>query len=239
MPQFEYQYEALDNSGEPHRGVIQADSETEAAAKLQLLGKYVSRFCSTKDLGPPVIELPYPDEHVDIDRIWTEPTIDDTAWIAPGAVVTGDVTIGQHSSVWFNSVIRGDSAPIRIGDETNVQDGCVLHVDSGTPCILENRVSLGHRAIVHAATVEEGSLIGMNATVLSRCHIGRGSLIAAGAVVPEGTQVPAGTLWAGIPARQIRPLSEEHQKMLSHVYRHYANNTAVYLERQRRSGLAD
>lgn len=239
MPRFEFEYEALDNSGQPHDGFVQADSETEAASILQFRGHYVTRFRSTRDIGPPVIELPYPDDPVDIDQIWAEPTIANTAWVAPGAVVTGDVTIGEHSSVWYNSVVRGDSASIIIGDETNVQDGCVLHVDAGTPCILENRVSLGHRAIVHASTVEEGSLIGMNATVLSRCQIGRGSLIAAGAVVPEDTQVPPGTLWAGIPARQIRPLSEEHSKMISHVYRHYVNNTTVYLERSRQSQTTD
>ncbi|MCL4116467.1 UNVERIFIED_CONTAM: hypothetical protein GTU68_049859 [Idotea baltica] len=239
MPHFEYEYEALDQSGDPHVGVIQADSETEAASKLQLKGHYVTRFRSTKSLESRAIQLPYPDDPIDIERIWAEPTIAKNAWIAPGAVVIGDVTIGQHSSVWYNSVVRGDSAEIRIGDETNIQDGCVLHVDSGTPCILKDRVSLGHRAIVHASTVEEGSLIGMNATVLSRCHIGPGSLVAAGAVVPEGTQVPAGTLWAGIPARQIRPLSEDHQEMISHVYRHYANNTAVYLERSRQAQNAN
>jgi carbonic anhydrase/acetyltransferase-like protein (isoleucine patch superfamily) len=181
------------------------------------------------------IKLPYPDDVIDVQRINTEPTIAKTAWIAPGSIVTGDVIIGEHSSVWYNTVIRGDSDSIRIGDETNIQDGCVLHVDTGTPCILESRVSLGHRAIVHASVVEEESLIGMNATVLSRCHIGRGSLIAAGAVVPEDTQVPPGTLWAGIPARQIRPLSAAHRELILHVYRHYVNNAVAYLERERRA----
>ena len=181
------------------------------------------------------IKLPYPDDVIDVQRINTEPTIAKTAWIAPGSIVTGDVIIGEYSSVWYNTVIRGDSDSIRIGDETNIQDGCVLHVDTGTPCILESRVSLGHRAIVHASVVEEESLIGMNATVLSRCHIGRGSLIAAGAVVPEDTQVPPGTLWAGIPARQIRPLSAAHRGLILHVYRHYVNNAVAYLERERRA----
>jgi len=180
------------------------------------------------------LKLPYPDHVIDVRRINTQPTIAETAWIAPGAIVTGDVTIGERSSVWYNTVIRGDSDSIRIGDETNIQDGCVLHVDTGTPCILESRVSLGHRAIVHASVVETESLIGMNATVLSRCHIGRGSLIAAGAVVPEDTQVPPGTLWAGIPARQIRPLSDAHRELILHVYRHYVNNAMVYLEREKR-----
>lgn len=178
-------------------------------------------------------KLPYPGVAIDIERINTVPTIHPEAFIAPGAVVVGDVTIGKHSSVWYGSVIRGDSASIQIGNETNVQDGCVLHVDTGQPCILKDRVSLGHRAIVHASVVEEDCLIGMNATVLSRCHIGAGSLIAAGAVVPEGTVVPPGTLWAGIPARQIRPMGEKHTETIQHVFRHYVNNTVAYNAKQR------
>src|ERR1041384_5319740 len=103
--------------------------------------------------------------------------IDASAYIAPGAVVLGDVTIGSQSSVWFGAVIRGDSAPIRIGRDTNVQDGAIVHADPGFPCTIGNRVTLGHGAIVHGATVEDECLIGMRAVVMNGAKIGRGSIV--------------------------------------------------------------
>jgi carbonic anhydrase/acetyltransferase-like protein (isoleucine patch superfamily) len=172
---------------------------------------------------PPV---PYPDEHWDWNALRAEPVIDASAWVAPGAVVYGRVRLQARSSVWYGCILRGDQEWIDVGEETNVQDGSILHVDPGYPCILGRRVTLGHRAIVHGAVVEDEALIGIGATVLSRCVIGRGALIAAGAVVLEGTQVPAGTLWAGCPARQLRELSAEQRERLARTYRHYVNNAA-------------
>lgn len=173
-------------------------------------------------------ELPYPDEVCDWEAIRTVPLIDPTAYIAPGAVVYGRVRLQAHSSIWFGCLIRGDHEWIDIGEETNVQDGSILHVDPGHPCLLGNRVTLGHRAIVHGSIVEDDALIAIGATVLSRCVIGRGALIAAGAVVLEGTHVPPNTLWAGCPARQIKELSSEQQARMRHTYRHYVNNAAAH-----------
>src|ERR671917_252674 len=117
------------------------------------------------------------------------PRIASGVFLAPGSVVIGDVDIGAESSVWFNAVVRGDVAPIRIGERSNVQDGAVLHVDPGTPCVVGDEVTIGHGAIVHGTNVGNGVTIGMGAIVLSRSTIGAGAVIAAGAVVPEDAVV--------------------------------------------------
>ena len=135
------------------------------------------------------------------------------------------------SALCLCCVLRGDHEFIEVGEETNVQDGSILHVDTGFPCILGSRVTLGHRAIVHGSVVEDEALIGITATVLSRCVIGRGALIAAGAVVREGTEVPPHTLWAGCPARQVRELTPEQQERLRHTFEHYVNNAIAFRAR--------
>lgn len=139
------------------------------------------------------------------------PRIAPDVFIAPGAVVVGDVEIGPGSSVWFNAVIRGDVAPIRIGARTNIQDGAVLHIDPDAPCILGDDVTVGHRAIVHGATVGNGVTVGMGSIVLSRAYIGDRAIVAAGAVVAEGAEVAPGALVMGVPAREKRILDEERQ----------------------------
>ncbi len=136
------------------------------------------------------------------------PTIDPLAWIAPGAVVVGNVSIGRAASVWYGAVLRADDAEICVGEACNIQDLCCIHVDAGEPAVLEPRVTVGHHATVHGAKVGEGSLIGIGAIVLGRARIGAGSLIAAGAVVLQGTNVPSGVLWAGVPGRVIRELTD-------------------------------
>ncbi len=186
---------------------------------------------------PPEPELPYPDVHAHWDALHALPRIDETAWVAPGAVVTGRVRMKARSSVWYNCVLRGDNEFIELGEETNVQDGSVLHIDPGYPCILGNRVTLGHMAIVHASVVEDGALIAIGAKVLSRCVIGTGALIAAGAIVLEDTKVPPHTLWAGCPARQVKELNEGQQARLARTYRHYVNNTAIHLARYGRAHI--
>ena len=128
------------------------------------------------------------------------PKIAEDVFIAPGAVIVGDVEIGPGSSVWFNAVLRGDVAPIRVGAGTNIQDLSLLHVDRGNPCIVGNNVTIGHNAIVHGTVLEDDVTIAMGAIVLSRSHVGRGAVIAAGAVVSEGMQVEEGALMAGVPA---------------------------------------
>lgn len=183
-------------------------------------------------MHPPAnIALPYPDEHVDVNAIFSDPQIDPSAWIAPNAVINGRVKIGARATIWYNCVLRGDAEYIEIGEETNIQDGSILHIDVGFPCILGKRVTLGHNAIVHGSVVHDGALIGIAATVLSRCEIGEGALIAAGAVVLEGTHVPANTLWTGCPAKQIKELNPAQRERLAATYKHYVNNGAVYAAR--------
>ena len=177
------------------------------------------------------LDLPYPDEFVNVDAVNARPVIDPSVWVAPGAVVTGRVTLKARSSVWYNCVLRGDSEYIEVGEETNIQDGSILHIDHGYPCILGQRVTLGHNAIVHGAVVQDGALIGIAATVLSRCVIGAGALIAAGALVLEGTTVPPHTLWAGSPARQLKTLTAEQRERVAHTYKYYVNNSVAYLAR--------
>jgi carbonic anhydrase/acetyltransferase-like protein (isoleucine patch superfamily) len=128
-------------------------------------------------------------------------------FLAPNAVLIGDVRCGPGSSVWFGAVLRADINHIIIGERTNVQDNCVLHVSRRLPCILGNDVSVGHAAVCHACTVGDGSLVGMGAQVLDGAVIGAGAIIAAGAVVPEGMVVPPAMIAAGVPARIVAPVS--------------------------------
>ena len=131
-------------------------------------------------------------------------SIHPTAFIHPAAFVCGDVTLGSRASVWPTAVIRADSAPIIIGESSNVQDGVVIHVDPGLPCTIGARVAIGHRAIVHGATVEDDCLIAMGAIVLNRVVVGRGSLVGAGAVCSEGLVIPPNSLVLGVPGRIVR-----------------------------------
>ena len=180
-----------------------------------------------ESLAPEPI-APYPDMHWDWRAINSRPQIDSTAWVAPDAVVLGRVKLKARSSIWYGCVLRGDFEWIEVGEETNVQDGSILHVDFGYPCILGDRVTLGHRAVVHGSIVGDGALIGIAATVLSRCVIGEGALIAAGAVVMEGVHVPPHTLWAGCPARQLKELNQSQRERLAATYKHYVNNAAAF-----------
>lgn len=144
-----------------------------------------------------------------------------TTWIAPNATVVGGVTIGWESSIWYGAVIRADSAPIRIGNQTNVQDNCVLHADPGFPLTIGNNTTLGHGAVCHGATIGDGVLVGMGAVVMNGATIGDGSLIAAGAVVLEGSDIPPRSLVAGVPAKVIRPVSDAEAAALLENARKY------------------
>ncbi len=166
--------------------------------------------------------MPFPDPLPHPEKIHP------SAFVAPGAVVVGDVTIGAEASLWFGVVVRGDVEAVVIGPQTNVQDGCILHADAGEPCVLGARVSLGHAAIVHAAIVEDDSLIGIRATVLNGARIGRGSLVAAGAVVTPGTVIPPGSLVVGLPAKVIRPVSEADRERIRRTMEHYVEAGRVY-----------
>ncbi|GAX54660.1 gamma carbonic anhydrase family protein [Streptomyces olivochromogenes] len=144
-----------------------------------------------------------------------EPQVDPEAFTAPTSVVIGDVTLHAGASVWYGAVLRADFGPIVIGADSNIQDNCTLHVDPGFPITVGERVSVGHNAVLHGATVEDDCLIGMGATVLNGAVIGAGSLVAAQALVTQGMQVPPGSLVAGVPAKVKRPLTEEERQGLT------------------------
>lgn len=151
-----------------------------------------------------------------------EPVIHPEAWIAPGAVVVGKVRLGRASSVWYGSVLRGDDEEIVVAEECNVQDLCCLHADPDQPTILEDRVSLGHRAMVHGAHVEEGALVGIGAIVLGGARIGAGSLIAAGALIPPGKRIPRGVLVTGVPGKIVRELTPQDRATFAATSDSYA-----------------
>ena len=158
------------------------------------------------------------------------PRVDSSAFIAPSAIVMGDVTLGARSSVWYTSVLRGDMAPIVIGADTNIQDGTIVHVDEGFPCRVGERVGVGHRVILHGCTVEDECLIGMGSILLNGVTIGRGSVIAAGAVVPEGVQVPAGSLVMGVPGRIVRPVDAALAERIAGTWQHYVRQAKAHRE---------
>lgn len=145
-------------------------------------------------------------------------------YIHPSAIIIGNVTLGRDSSVWPTAVLRGDIASIVIGDETNVQDGVIVHVDYGVPVHVGHRVTIGHRAVIHGCTIEDDCLIGIGAIILNRAVIGTGSVIGAGAVVREDMQVPPGSLVLGVPAKVVRPVDDELRERIRH-------GAASYVER--------
>jgi carbonic anhydrase/acetyltransferase-like protein (isoleucine patch superfamily) len=160
-----------------------------------------------------------------------EPRIDPTAFVAPGAWVTGDVEIGPEGSVWFGTVLRGDCDRVSVGARTNVQDGAVLHPDAGSPCVVGEDCTIGHRAVVHGCAIGRGCLIGMGAIVLSGAVIGEESLVAAGALVPEGREFPARSLLMGAPVRRIRALTEDDvERLIRPGVGHYLEYARRYRE---------
>ncbi len=157
--------------------------------------------------------------------------LDPTAFVAPGAVLVGDVTLGARSSVWFNAVLRGDIAPIEVGADSNVQDGAVVHADEGLPSVIGPRVTVGHGAVIHGCVIEEGCLIGMGAIVLSGARVGAGSLVAAGALVREKQVIPPASIALGMPARVAGQTSPEHRAAFERGLEHYVALGRSYLER--------
>lgn len=157
------------------------------------------------------------------------PQVASSAFIAVGAVVVGAVTLGEESSVWFNSVVRADINRISIGHQTNVQDGCVLHVSDDYPCVLGDRVTVGHRAVVHACAVHEEVLIGMGAIILDGAEIGARSIVAAGALVTKGMKVPPGSLVLGSPAKVVRSLTQEEQAANRRLALKYVESSRRFL----------
>jgi carbonic anhydrase/acetyltransferase-like protein (isoleucine patch superfamily) len=158
------------------------------------------------------------------------PTLGQDVFIAAGAVVIGDVTLGDHSSVWFNAVLRGDINRIVVGHHTNVQDNAVLHLADDFPCLVGNHVTIGHGAIVHACTVGDECLVGMGAVILDGAEIGEQSLIGAKALVTQGMKVPPGSLVLGAPGKVVRQLSAEERAGLRTWATKYVENAAFYRE---------
>ena len=154
-----------------------------------------------------------------------------SAFIHSLAFVCGDVTLGARVSIWPFAAVRGDTAPITIGDDSNVQDGSVIHVDLGVPCTIGARVGIGPRAIIHGATVDDDVLIGMGAILLNRVHVGSGSIIGAGAGCPEGMKIPPNSLVLGVPGRVIRQTTDAERQRIALTVASY-----VALQEQHRNG---
>jgi carbonic anhydrase/acetyltransferase-like protein (isoleucine patch superfamily) len=163
----------------------------------------------------------------------TSPSIAVSAYVDPSAVIIGDVTIGERSSIWPHVTIRGDVDHIHIGAETSIQDGTVLHCDAGVPLTIGDRVTVGHQAMLHGCTVEDDALIGIGAIVLNGARIGKGAVVAAGSLVPEGAEVPAGMLALGVPAKPRRPVTPDEQLRFAEGAQHYVKNAATYKDESR------
>lgn len=163
------------------------------------------------------------------------PSIHDDAWVAPGAVIVGQVTLGAHASVWYNAVLRAEGEPIVLGERSNLQDNVSCHVDAGAPLTIGDGVSVGHNAVLHGCTIEDDVLVGMHATVMNGAVIGAGSLVAAGALVTAGTIVPPRSLVAGVPAKVRRELSDDEVASIRRNAEVYLEHTALH----RAAGPAD
>lgn len=155
--------------------------------------------------------------------------IDKSVFIAEGARVIGDVTLGNNSSVWFNAVLRGDDDRIEVGEGSNIQDNCVLHCDKGNPTIVGKNVSVGHLALLHGCTVGDNSLIGMHATVMNGAVIGKNCVIGAGALVTGGTVIPDNSVAVGSPARVIRKVTQKDLESSRENIEFYLKQAAAYL----------
>ena len=151
-----------------------------------------------------------------------------SVYLSPTATVIGDVQVGEHSSVWFGAIVRGDTEAIRIGASTNIQDACVLHADPGFPCLIGDRVTVGHAAIVHGARVEDDVMIGMRAVILNGARIGTGSIIGAGAVVAEGMTIEPNSLVFGVPGKRVRETTEEQRTWIRRAAEHYVDAAQAY-----------
>ena len=177
----------------------------------------------------------------------THPQIDAAAFVAETAAVIGDVTIGPGSSLWYNCVARGDINRIRIGRNSNIQDGSVIHVnhdpegdykvtEGGMPTLIGDNVTVGHMALIHACTLEDASFVGMGAIVMDRAVVESQAMVAAGALVTPGKVVKKGQLWAGRPARYARDISPEEREHFAYIAKHYAHLASRYLEARRGDG---
>ena len=156
------------------------------------------------------------------------PDIAKSCFVAPSADLIGSVIMHEHSSVWFNCVLRADNEPITIGENSNVQDGSILHVDEGFPLNIGTNVTVGHKVMLHGCSIGDGTLIGMNAVILNGAKIGKACLIGANALVTEGMEIPDGSMVLGSPAKVVKQLDEKKQNMLKMGAKHYTDNSRRY-----------
>lgn len=156
------------------------------------------------------------------------PWLGTDVWIAPNASIIGDVRLEEHASVWFNAVLRGDNDTIHIGAETNIQDGSILHTDSGIPMSIGKRVTVGHKVMLHGCTVGDGCLIGIGSILLNRSNIGARSIVGANTLIPEGKVFPERVLILGSPGKVIRELTDEEVERLEKSAAHYVENSRRY-----------
>ncbi|WOI53741.1 gamma carbonic anhydrase family protein [Parvularcula sp. LCG005] len=162
------------------------------------------------------------------------PIIHETAFIAPGAVIIGDVTVGPDASIWYGAIIRGDTNAVRIGARSNVQDGCILHVDGpemgGLPIEIGEDVLIGHRCMLHGCSVESGGFVGMASTMLDGSRVETGGFLAAGAFLGPKKIVPRGEMWAGLPARKLRDLKPGEDRLALMGAAHYVHEAQLHAE---------
>jgi carbonic anhydrase/acetyltransferase-like protein (isoleucine patch superfamily) len=161
------------------------------------------------------------------------PSVHPDAYVAPTAVLIGDVDIGAGASVWFGAILRGDEAQIKVGAGANIQDNAVIHCAHNLPTLIEENASVGHSAQLEGCVVEEGAVVGMGATMLQRSRLGKGSLLAAGAVLGEGSEVPAGHMAAGVPAVVKKPLDGSSGTWVGITAKHYRDRAVAYREKLR------
>lgn len=157
-----------------------------------------------------------------------KPRFADPVWIAPNAVVVGDVSLGRNASIWWNVTVRGDNDPITIGDDTNIQDGSVLHTDEGVPLTIGAGVTIGHMAMLHGCTIEDECLIGIGSIILNGARIGTGSVVAAGALIPEGMQIPPYSMVMGVPGKVKREITPDERARFKVNCQHYVELAAEY-----------
>ncbi|NTW68240.1 MAG: gamma carbonic anhydrase family protein [Chlorobiaceae bacterium] len=166
--------------------------------------------------------------------VW--PKLHETVFMTEGSFVIGDVEIGAHSSIWFNTVVRGDVCPIRIGEKTSVQDNATLHVTHDTgPLNIGNCVTIGHGAVLHACTVKDYVLIGMGAVLLDDCIVEPWSIVAAGSLVRQGFTVPSGMLVAGVPAKVMRPVTEAERRNIEESPENYVRYSQNYRDDEKQA----
>lgn len=157
-----------------------------------------------------------------------QPRLGKNAWVAPNATLIGDIDLGANASIWWNATLRGDNDPIHIGDNTNIQDGSVLHTDEGIPLRIGANVTVGHLVMLHGCTIGDGCLIGIGSVILNRAVIGRNSIVGANTLIPEGKVFPERVLIVGSPGKVIRELSDEELAKLQKSADHYVENAARY-----------